>query len=198
MKAWNVSKDLKVLERLEDVSMLRAREHCEIAEQRAAEEQTRESHQLVQNLREEMNRLELEIYRSRSERYPDDNGLKFQLGLRLMAVGNYRQALDSLQGGLEIPEHRSRASLEIGEILQRYRQFPKALQCYRQAVQLAGDEPEQQPFRKRGLYRAGVLATSMKLYDSAQWYLVELVKLDASYRDAKSRLDKLNEIDDIV
>jgi tetratricopeptide (TPR) repeat protein len=194
LKAMAVSSNLRILERLEDVNMIRARQQIEIAERRAAEEKTSEAHELVKSLRDESHRLELEVYRARCERYPDDARLKFQLGIRLKQVGNYRAALEPLQAGLEVPEHRAVASLEIGEILQRHQQFPKALQCYRQAAQLAATDPEQAPCRRRALYRAGVLATSMKLIDSARQYLGELVEVDPEYRDAKARLDSLDEI----
>jgi tetratricopeptide (TPR) repeat protein len=111
-------------------------------------------------------------------------------------LGNHRQALEPLQAGLEVPEHRAAASLEIGEILQRYKQFPRALQCYRQAVQLASNAPPNEECRRQALYRAGVLATAMGVVDSARHYLTELVRADPNYKDAKSRLDKLNEIED--
>jgi tetratricopeptide (TPR) repeat protein len=194
LKAVNVSKDVRILERLEEVNMLRAREQLDLARRRAAEEGTQEARQLVERLKDEIGRLELEIFTRRCERNPQDPQLKFQLGLRLKQVGNYRQALEPLQGGLAIPAHRAVASLEIGEILQSYKQFPRALQCYRQAVQLAAADALHQDCRKRALYRAGMLAMSMKLMDSAQQYLSELVRIAPDYRDAKTHLDKLNEI----
>ena len=39
-----------------------------------------------------------------------------------------------------------------------------------------------------------MLALSMKLMDSAQQYLSELVRIAPDYRDAKTHLDKVNEI----
>jgi tetratricopeptide (TPR) repeat protein len=194
IKALDVTKDLRILERLEDVNMLRAKEQIEIAQQRAREEKTTEAYQLIEKLRDESNRLELEIYRARCERYPNDHRLRFELGLRLKSVGQFREALEPLQGGLEVAECRASASLEIGEILQRYQQFPRALQCYRQSAQLAAGIPDQADCRKRALYRAGVLAEAMSLTDSARQYLAELVKMEPNYRDARDRLDKLAEI----
>lgn len=193
-KAFSVCDKPVVLSRLEDVNMLRAQEQVEIAEQRAAEEQTAEAREQVEKLRNEQASMEFDIFKSRCERTPDDNSLKFQLGVRLKRLGRYRESLDSLRAGLEEPEHRAIASLEIGEILQRYQQFPKALQCYRQAAQVAASDPSVEEFRKRALYRAGTLATTMRLNDTAKEYLAELVKMDADYLDAKPRLDKLAEM----
>lgn len=194
IRALEVCRDIKIVERLEDVNMLRAKEQVEIAEERASFERTQSARDEVDRLREESYRLELEIYRNRCHRYPDDKRLKYQLGLRLKQVGELREALEPLQAGLEFPELRAAASLEIGEILQRHNQFPKALQCYRQAAQMAAGDPTQEACRKRALYRAGVLAAAMTLNDTARGYFLELVKMAPDYRDVRTRLDKLGEI----
>ena len=196
IRALEVSRDLKIVERLEDVNMLRAKEQVKLAEDRAAEEKTQEAKEMVDRLREESYQLELDVFRNRCFRYPEDKRLKYQLGLRLKQIGDHRESLESLQAGLEFPELRASASLEIGEILQRHHQFPKALQCYRQAAQLAAGDESLKDCRKRALYRAGVLATAMTLTDTARGYLAELVKMDPDYRDAQTRLDKLGEISD--
>lgn len=195
-KARSVCDKPAILDRLEDVNMLRAGEQVKIAQQRAAEERTDEARELVEKLRNEQATLEFDIFKSRCERNPDDNSLRFELGVRLKRLGRYRESLDSLKAGLEAPEHRAIASLEIGEILQRYQQFPKAMQCYRQAAQIAAGDPAAEECRKRALYRAGTLATTMRIIDSAREYLGELVKMDAEYLDAKSRLDKLAEMNE--
>jgi len=198
MKALEVSRDVAIVERLEDVNMLRAREQWKLAETLAAEQRSEETTAAVDKARQDCFQLELDVHRNRCVRHPDDKRLKYHLGMKLKQIGEYREALERLQAGLEFPDLRAAASLEIGEILQRHHQFPKALQCYRQAAQLAaGDDGlELQECRKRALYRAGVLATSMTLIDSARQYLAELVKMDPGYRDAQTRLDKLGEISD--
>ena len=196
IRALGVCRDLKIVERLEDVNMLRAREQVKLAEERACAENSPEARDEVARLQQESYRLELEIYRTRCGRYPDDKRLKFQLGLRLKQIGDFRQAIEPLQAGLEFPDTRAAASLEIGEILQRHHQFPKALQCYRQAAQVAAGEDGQQDCRKRALYRAGVLAAAMTLNDTARGYFTELVKMAPDYRDVRTRLDKLGEISD--
>jgi hypothetical protein len=195
LKALNFSNDVRVLERLEDVNMLRAHEHLEAARKRCRDEpNNEEAQQLAERLKEELGQLELEIFTHRCQRNPQDSQLQFQLGLRLKQVGKIRESLEPLQCGLAIPEHRAVASLEIGEILQGYKQYPKALQCYRQAVQLAATEEHLAACKKRALYRAGTLAMNMKLRDSARQYLSELARIDPDYHEARTHLDKLNQI----
>jgi len=190
-KALDFASDDRVLERLEDVNMLRARERVEAARQRAADERTAEAYEMVEKLCEELDRLELEIYKSRCERRPEDDVARFEWGVRLKRVGRFREALEPIKAGLRVRACRAAASLEIGEILQRYHLFPKALQCYRQAAQLAAGDPHQAECRKRALYRAATLAATMKLIDSAKEYWASLVQLDPNYRDAKARLAAL-------
>jgi tetratricopeptide (TPR) repeat protein len=196
VRALEISRAPPVVERLEDVNMLLAKEKVKLAEERTAGETTSEAEELVKKLREESFQLELDVFRNRCFRHPEDKRLKFQLGLRLKQIGNHREALEFLQAGLEFPELRAPASLEIGEVLQRHHLFPKALQCYRQAAQLAAGDDNLTDCRKRALYRAGVLATAMTLTDTARGYLAELVKMSPGYRDAQTRLDKLGEISD--
>jgi tetratricopeptide (TPR) repeat protein len=196
IKAMDVCSGVHLLERLEDVNILRAQELVTMAEQRAAAENTTKAHQAVQERRDELDRLQLEVNRARSARNPDDGYLKFLLGMSLKRSGDLKQALDYLRGGMEDRRCRAVASFEIGEILQRYQQFPKALQCYRQAAQLAATDGDQADCRRKSLYRAGVLATEMKLFDSAKGYLTELVRHSPNFKDAATRLDKLGEIDD--
>jgi tetratricopeptide (TPR) repeat protein len=196
MRTLEVSRAPRVVERLEDVNMLLAKEKVKLAEERVVGEKTTEAEELVKKLREESFQLELDVFRNRCFRHPEDKRLKFQLGLRLKQIGNHRESLEFLQAGLEFPELRAPASLEIGEVLQRHSQFPKALQCYRQAAQLAARDENLTDCRKRALYRAGVLATAMTLTDTARGYLAELVKMAPGYRDAQTRLDKLGEISD--
>ena len=105
-----------------------------------------------------------------------------------------RDAVDPLKAGLELPDLRAAASFEIGEILQRFKQFPRALQCYRQSAQLAAANEGQIEWRKRALYRAGVLALSMKVLDSSEQYFAALADIDPNYKDVRTHLDKLAEM----
>ncbi len=195
-RALSISSEVHVREKLEDVNLTRARQQAQTARQHADQQRTVDALEIAEKLEKELQELEFDTTRVRSDRYPDDKSLRFELGLAWKARGHFRQALEPLQAGLEVPEHRAAASMEIGEILQRYQQFPKALQCYRQAAQLAVKKPQNEPVRKEALYRAGLLASQMKLLDSAIDYWEALAAADSTYKDVRSRLDKLKEIDE--
>lgn len=180
---------LNIQERIEDVEVLRRREQLAVAEKRAQAEASEASQQLVGQLRDDLHRMELEIFDRRAQRYPGDLELQFQLGLRLKRVGNFREAVKCFAVAQAVPGRRTEANLEQGECLQRLKQFDKALECYRVAAgetAVAGLE-----FKKLALYRWGMLAEGLKHWEAAEHGFAELTALDAHYKDAATRLDKL-------
>ena len=175
------------------MQIVKQRHKVAVAEKLAANDKSKAAQDLVVQLRGELNRVELEIFTSRSQRHPNDLGLKFQLGLRLKRAGNYAEAAKHLQEATAADQHRAAAVLEVGECLQMLKQYPTSLEFYRRAATFA-TESNQVELRKLGLYRAGVLATGMKEYEQAETALAELSQLDPAYKDVRDRLDKVREI----
>jgi tetratricopeptide (TPR) repeat protein len=179
-----------VQERLEDVEILRKKQQLAVAEQRAqAALEDAAAQQLVSQLRDDLNRMELEIFDRRSQRYPQDLELKFQLGLRLKRIGNVREAIKYFELSQELPDRRSGSALELGECLQRQKQYERAMERYLAAAEESS--PARLEVKKRALYRLGVLAEGLRHWDAAERGLSELVTLDPQYKDAATRLDKL-------
>jgi tetratricopeptide (TPR) repeat protein len=185
--------NLKARERLEDVEILRKHEQIAIAEKRAANGGDEAAQQLVEQLREDLNRYELEVFNARSQRYPNDLAAKFQLGVRLRKAGNYREAIPFLAEAAKQANQQPVALLELGECLQRTKQYDKALESYLRAV--AGAEgTEDIGLQKLARYRCGVLAAGLHNYVVAEEHLAALLAIDPAYKDAAPRLDKIREI----
>ncbi|MEX2027367.1 MAG: hypothetical protein WEH44_08695, partial [Pirellulaceae bacterium] len=178
--------------RLEDVQMQRARHELSLEERKARKEKTERAAELAREMRDAVNRLELEIYGARAERYPQDLDVKFELAVRLKRAGNYAEALKHFDLAREAPQHKAVSLLEAGECLHHLKSYDKALKCYAKAAETADDEE----CRKLALYRGGVLATGMKRYDEAGQFLKRLAKLDPQYKDVEDRLDKIGRIRD--
>jgi tetratricopeptide (TPR) repeat protein len=185
--------DPAVREQLEDVQMQGARYQLSREERKARKENTERAAEMVGEMREAVNRLELEIYGARAERHPHDLAVKFELALRLKRAQNYAEALKYFDQARELSPKKAEALLEGGECLQHLKSFERALKCYVRAAEAAADDPEG---RKLALYRAGVLATGMKRFDDARQLLGRLAELDPQYKDVPSRLDKLKRIRD--
>lgn len=160
-----------------------------IAEQRAGGATTGEAAELVAKLKSDLNRLELGIFQKRSQRYPDQLRLHYELGLRLRRAGNYLEAIKSYDEARKDSDCLVSATLEMGECWQQLKQYAKAMKCYQVAInestELDGDR------QKLALYRGAVLATALKNTDQAKLWLEQLVELDANFKDAAARLDKL-------
>lgn len=187
--------NLKARERLEDIDILRKQEQIAIAEQRASANDNEGARQLVEQLRQDLNRFEIEVFHARSERYPNDLEAKFQLGVRLQRAGNYREAIPLLTAATESETRQSMALFALGESLQRTKQYGKALDSYLAAVAAAA-ATEDMELQKLARYRTGVLAAGLQNFPVAEEHFSAIVASDPAYRDAASRLDKIREIRD--
>ncbi|MGE0755488.1 MAG: hypothetical protein AB7O38_00640 [Pirellulaceae bacterium] len=180
---------LRVQEKVEDVEILRKRQQLAIADRRAEVEGQDAPRELARQLRDDLNRMELEVYDRRSQRYPQDRELQYQLGLRLKRAGNLREAIRCFEQAGTLAERRTAAALEWGECLQRLKQYDKALQQYWSAAEDAA--PGQREVRKVALYRIGLLAEGLRNLVDAERALALLRELDPHYKDAATRLDKI-------
>ncbi len=193
-KALGVSGgDLKVREQLEDVQIARLRQQIRVAERRAKEAKTDESKQLVRGMLGDLNRVELEVYTSRANRYPANIGFKYELGVRLRRSGNYNEAIRQLQQARSDPKRKGLVHLELGECFRFLKQYPLAIGAYETAIgSLTTREKEQ---RKQALYWAGKISLiGTKDPEKAEKLLNELGGIDFGYKDLQVLLDKLTQL----
>jgi tetratricopeptide (TPR) repeat protein len=181
--------DIKVQEHIEDRHLRWARHRVMLAEKRQEEDGSSENRRLVERLRAEQIKREIDVYGARCQRYPENVIWKYELAMRLKAAGNHTEAIRHFQEVLGDPRRKGAVSLELGECFQKIKQYELSMQNYRTAVEVLSErEPD---LRKRALYRAGVLAAGLGDTDSARKYLALLAGLDFGYRDVRERLDKL-------
>ena len=196
--------DLAIRERLEETRLRTVRTQLATAERRAKENKTDEAKDLAKRIKNELNQLELEFYRDRSERYPQQLGLKYELGVRLKRAGNFSEAINFLQSARGDTKRRAIAHLELGECFQQIKQYKLSMDCYETAIQ---EIPERElEHRKLALYRAGTLALGMAIKGTdkspevaenlvlADKYLSQLAGVDFAYRDIAKLLDKVAEM----
>ncbi len=182
--------DLAVRERLEKAQIRRSKAFLAQAERQCKEDPGEESAQKLERQRRQHNRLELDVYTHRSQRYPEDLALQYEVGVRLKRAGNFAAAVAYFEKAQDDDRCRAPASLAEGECLQQIRQYKASLAAYQKAA-TAAESDEFSEVRKLALYRAGVLATGLKDHERAKSCLQKLLKIDANYRDAAARLDKL-------
>ncbi len=187
-----VGTSLQLQTAMEEARIGSARARVSIAEKRAAREKTDEPDELVAKLRDELNRLELSVYQTRCQRFPENKRIHYDLGLRLRRAGNYLEAIKSYDEARHDPQCVVAATLEMGECWQQLKQYSKALKCYQVAIEksseLDGDR------RKMALYRGAVLAAAAKKTAAARQWFSDLLAIDPHFKDAATRLDKLSPI----
>ena len=186
--------DLKVREHLEDRQLRWSRHRVHIAEKLVETEDSPAHRQTLERLRAVQNKHEVDVYSARCERYPENTTWRYELALRLKAVGNFPEAIKHFQEVLGDARRKGAVALELGECFQKIKQYPLAMRNYVTAVESLTDR--ELDLRKRALYRAGVLAAGMADADAAQKYLSILAGLDYGYRDVAQRLDKLSSLKD--
>lgn len=182
--------DLVVRERLEETQLRIAHRQLAVAQRRAGETNDESARQLAEQLQQDINRQELAMYESRCRRYPDKLALHYELAVRLKRAHVFEEAAKEFQTATAVPSLAAAATVHLGECQQQLRQYQPALESYLKGKKLAEADGATETV-KLALFRAGVLAAAMKQAELARQCLSELVALDANYRDARSRLDKL-------
>jgi tetratricopeptide (TPR) repeat protein len=189
-KALEVSGgEVTIRERYEDTQLRRGRQQLTIAEKRAEEQGTEQAVELAKKMKKELNRLEMDVYRSRCDRYPTNMNFKIELGLRLKGAGQYAEAIQLLQQARGDSKRKALVHLELGECFQHIKQFKLALNNYEDAVAALNDHNSESG--KLALYRAGVIAFHLKNRELAEKYLTQLAEVDFGYRDVAKWLDKM-------
>lgn len=186
--------DVKVQEHIEDRQMRWAKQRVHVAEKRFAEDASDTNKKTLDQLKLAAAKREVDVYAARAERYPENVSWRYELAMRLKAVGRFSDAIRHFQEVLKDPRRKGLVALEVGECFQRIKQYQLALQNYETAVETLTDREAEH--RKRALYRAGVLATGLEDYDTAKKHLSALAGVDFGYRDVAARLDKLSSIGD--
>lgn len=181
---------LPVVEALEETRLAAARGRLDVAQRRAASQRSPEAVELVADLTAEFNRLEIDLYYERCERYPTELKWQLRLGQALKRAGNFAQAIRCFRRAAEHSELAVEAELETGECWQYLKQFGPALESYQAAVNGVGQAASGSEPHKLALYRSAVLAEALGQHDLAGQSLARLLELDPHYRDAQSRYDR--------
>lgn len=181
--------DLSVREQAEEVPLARLRHQVAIAQRLAQRDPSPAFQLLLRQWREELGRLEIATLNARCERFPGDKRLTLELAIRLKRIDNFSGAISRLEEIRGIPELQPAVLRELGECWQHLRQFDRALDFYRRAIEASqGSESDETRLAR---YRLAVLATSLGKPAEARQELTLILVGDPGFKDARERLDKL-------
>lgn len=142
-------------------------------------------------LLKEINAREIELFRLKADRFPQDLGHRLELGYRLMRGEQIDEAIVELQLARKEAKHAGRASLYLGFCFKRRNNWRLAQRNFEEALNLLPENDEAN--RKEVLFQlaqghaeAGDFAKALDLGH-------ELANLDYAYRDIGRLLDEWQE-----
>jgi len=174
-----------IREHWEDIQLRRVRMKMIQADKQGEQE-------LARKLRKDLIGKELEVYKGRCERMPNNLGLKYQLGYRYQLAGQPNEAIKLYQQARNDPRHKGDCLLRLGECFQKIKQNRLAMSHYEMAIVEIADREEES--KKRALYLAGRMALFLKNVDKAEQYLTQLAGMDFTFRDVSDLVAKVSNL----
>ena len=89
-------------------------------------------------------RTHLQVQYQRCERHPNDAALQLGLAQLLTGSGNYNEAQNRLTAVAEVPHLRAKALQSLGITWDRLKQADKAMSCFRESIQIALHDRDEQ------------------------------------------------------
>ncbi len=193
-KAMQVSGgDPNIREQLEDLELEMMRNNLALARQAAAADPENETTlENVKGLTRDLVRQEIDVFSRRVKRYPADMKLKFELAKRYRMVKKIDLAIPLLQQASTDNRIKNDVLVNLGKCFAAANQADLALRQFQKAI------PEINPQDKPELlaeahYLAGRLCEELGKRDEAENHFGEVIGIDYTYKDARKRLERLQQ-----
>ncbi len=186
-----VPDDANVREKWEDAQLRSLRQQLSQTEKdaKAGDDKAKARYKA---LRKEILRKELDVYRHRCERYPNNLPFKYELGLRYRYCGMYNEAIKEFQQAKNDPRRKGPCLYELARCFEQIQQPRLAMSHYQAAVEEIPDRDDLN--KKKALYDAGRLAMTQKHLDTAERLLNRLAEMEFGYKDVSALLDQVGEM----
>ena len=131
---------------------------------------------------------ELDLFRHRADRHPTDAGFRFEMGVRLMKLGQLDEAIKELQGVRTDPRHHGQALVYLGFCFRQRNNWRLAQRNFEEALQhlAAGEES----LRKEVLYQLATGYAQAGDLTRAVDLACELANLDFGYKNIGTLMDQ--------
>lgn len=183
--------DPNIREQLEDVEIELMRKSVEIAKSNAAKTpEDKEADAMAKSQATELLKREIECYRARVERYPNDLKLKFTLGERFFKLKMYSQAIPLFQAAVQDTRMEGSALLLLAKCFIQEKKGILARKQLEKAVPKLNAQEHRDTFLETHYY-LGRLCEEAKEPDKAGEHYSEVLAVDYEYKDALKRLEGL-------
>jgi tetratricopeptide (TPR) repeat protein len=184
--------DPTVREEIEDVQLKALRTKMSLGGKKARETGSEADKKEYERLRMTVIEKELEVYRNRCERYPNNLTFHFHLAERYQWKGDIGEAIKEYQIAKAEPRKRGMCLINLGTCFRSIKQYALAMTHFEQAVQ---EIPDREQEAKKEAYRqAGKLAMQLKDVAKADKYLTTLASMDYTYKDISDLLEHLHKM----
>jgi tetratricopeptide (TPR) repeat protein len=186
--------DVQVQEAIEDVHLKSLRSQYMAADAKAKKSGKEADAKEVQKIRAELMEKELQTYRNRCARYPNNLEFRFRLGHRYLLNGQINEAIKELQVAKADPRKRGVCMMYLGDCFYAIKQYSLAMSHYEAAIQ---DIPDRdQDNKKNSYFKAGKLALGLKDLVKAEKFLTTLASMDYTYPRISDYLGHLKRMKD--
>lgn len=179
----------ELIVQLADLDIEPFRRNLAITEEKLkAQPDNAELRRLGIRLRKEVNTRELELYRQKADRYPTEMSHRYEVGLRLLRIGQVDEAIHELQASRGDPRYRWQSLLALGQCFKARNNWRLAERNFEEALKnLPAGETNH---RKEVLYELAVGCAEANDVNKAIDMGSELANIDFSYRDIGQLLDE--------
>jgi tetratricopeptide (TPR) repeat protein len=134
-------------------------------------------------------RFELAVFEERHHRYPTDNRVRYEYGVRNFLAGRFDDAIPLFQTARNDPKNRAACGLYLGRCFFRKGYHDQAMAALEQAMgerDIRDDE-----LGKGMLYWLGRAQEASGQVDSARKTYGKVLQMDYNYSDVRARLENL-------
>ncbi len=140
----------------------------------------------LQQLIQEKAQYELDSAKDRVKRYPNDKGLRFELGNALYLTGNYKDAVPELQQSINQPNVRIKALNTLGLCYQKRNIADLAIKQFETAK---SESLTMDNLKKEIIYNLGLALEQAERKEEALEQFKEIYEVDYHYRDVAERVE---------
>jgi tetratricopeptide (TPR) repeat protein len=139
-------------------------------------------------LRREIAARELELFRQKADRYPTDMAFRFEVGVRLLHLGQTDEAIKELQASRADPRYRWQSLLWLGHCFKTRNSWRLAQRNFEEALRYVPATDTQS--RKDILFELATGHAEARDLARAVDVATELANIDFTYRDVGRLLDE--------
>ncbi|MFH5803754.1 tetratricopeptide repeat protein [Alienimonas sp. DA493] len=189
-EAAELSGDLSIKERYEDMMLADLRAEVDASKQKARKLKDEKRMERAKKYEAQLTEKEIDILTRRAENHPKNMRVKYDLGTRLLARREVAKAIPMLQQATTDNRLESDARVSLGEAFLLDGKRPLAKRQFLNALETI-DVHEQADLFCKCHYALGRLAEEAKEIREAEKHYSEVLGVDYGYRDANDRLTKL-------